>query len=96
MSLRRMRLAIGVGMLPMLLRDGRHHYNVANGIPDGTVIVGVSMDPNGWQVWLLLEHESFPETVEGGAFPEIEPTFTTIYTQPPVLLSVPKGVPNGR
>lgn len=81
LKLRRKRLAIGVGCLPLFMGEGEHHYSVSAPVPMGTAIVGCHMDPNGWQCWLLLEHESFPETPEGAQFPELCPQFFRVFTK---------------
>ncbi len=76
---RRKFLRIGSGFLPMLMGDGLHSYRVTKDpLPADTVILGATMEPGLRAVVLLLESPSFPETIEGSPYPEIEPQFTRV------------------
>lgn len=73
------RFRISADMFLELFSDGSHpRYEVMNGIPKGTVVVGVQQEYPGWVV-LVIYHPSFETVFEGDYIPELIPTITTVH-----------------
>lgn len=65
-------------VLPHILRTGTA-WQIANGIPDGAIVKGFTLDPNTQCLNLFLEHESFDEVnVESDIAPTLEILFRKI------------------
>lgn len=75
------RVAFSPDLMFTLLGDGEHklHYNVASGISNDSVLVGISQDVQFSGVaYLLICSASFTPVKEGDLVPELIPQITTV------------------
>lgn len=65
-------LRVPMVVLTRMLEQGSV-YKITKGVADGARVVGGFADERYQTFWLVYEHESFPETIEGGELPELDP-----------------------
>lgn len=58
------------------------HYKCIQGLPEGTKYVRAGHDWYG-DVWVTVEHESFPELKNGDEIPNIEIKFNKLWCESP-------------
>jgi hypothetical protein len=74
---RRMQLVMSSTILPLFFGEGDRCYRVVkDALPADAVVVDCRMEFGGRNVVLLVESESFPETLPGGEYPAIVPYVT--------------------
>ena len=79
MTRRRKVMKIHGCFVPDMLRGVQDGYGcTTKDIPDDLSIVGAEYDPFRGELSLLVESETFEETLEGNAYPSFNPTYKRV------------------